>query len=153
MRYEYIEPFVLSTMKVLDNVMQTDITRGQASLVMEDRISGDIAIVVSVSGDSEGCIILNMPAETALAISNIMFGDTFNELTPEGMDAIAELGNMIAGNATSALNDLGFDFMVNPPLILKKEELKAKVSRIEAFQIPLSTEYGEILMNVALRTN
>jgi chemotaxis protein CheX len=140
-------------MKVLDDVMQSDITKGQVSLVMDDEISGDIAIIVRVKGDSEGYIILNMYADTALAISNIMFGDNFDKLTPIAMDSIAELANMIAGNATSALNDLGFDFTVYPPLIVKKEDLTKKVSRIEAFQIPLSTEYGEIIMNVALRTS
>ena len=153
MRYEYIEPFVASTMKVLDNVMQTDITQGEISLVMDDQISGDVAIIVRVKGDSEGHIILNMYADTALTLSNIMFGEHFDTLTPSGMDSIAELANMIAGNATSALNDLGFDFTVYPPIIVRKEDLKAKTHRIEAFQIPLFTEYGEIIMNVSLRTN
>ena len=69
------------------------------------------------------------------------------------MDSIAELANMIAGNATSALNDRGFDFTVYPPVIVRKEDLKNKAARIEAFQIPLFTEYGEIIMNVSLRTN
>jgi chemotaxis protein CheX len=140
-------------MKVLDDVMQTDITKGEVSLVMDDEISGDIAIIVRVKGDSEGHIILNMYADTALAISNIMFGDKFDKLTPIALDSIAELANMIAGNATSALNDLGFDFTVYSPLIVKKEDLTTKVARIEAFQIPLSSEYGEIIMNVALRTS
>jgi chemotaxis protein CheX len=140
-------------MKVLDDVMQTDITKGEVSLVMDDEISGDIAIIVRIKGDSEGHIILNMYADTALAISNIMFGDKFDKLTPIALDSIAELANMIAGNATSALNDLGFDFSVYPPLIVKKEDLTTKVARIEAFQIPLFTDYGEIVMNVALRTS
>lgn len=153
MRYEYIEPFVASTIKVLDNVMQTDITQGEISLVMDDEISGDVAIIVRVKGDSEGHIILNMFSDTALNISNIMFGDHFETLTPMGMDSIAELANMIAGNATSALNDQGFDFTIYPPIIVRKEDLKNKSARIEAFQIPLFTEYGEIIMNVSLRTN
>ena len=38
MRYEYIGPFVASTIKVLDNVIQTDITQGEISLVMPGRI-------------------------------------------------------------------------------------------------------------------
>lgn len=153
MRYEYIEPFVNTTMKVLDNVMQTDITKGAVSLVMDDEISGDISIIVRVKGDSEGRIILNMHTATALNISNIMFGSHSSALTSFGMDSIEELANMIAGNATSALNDLGFDFKVYPPLIIKKNDYRAKAVRIEAFQIPLFSEYGEITMNVALRTN
>ena len=84
MRYEYIEPFVASTIKVLDNVMQTDITQGKISLVTEDEISGDVAIIVKVKGDSEGHIILNMYADTALNISNIMFGEQYRDTDPDG---------------------------------------------------------------------
>lgn len=153
MRYEYIEPFVTSTIRVLDTVIQSDIAKGEISLVRGDEITEDIAIVVRLRGDSDGSIVLNMQTDTALRIGNIMFGDAFETMTPAVMDSIAELANMIAGNATSALNDLGFDFKVLPPLIIARNELKGKMHEIEAFQIPLFTECGEITMNVALRTN
>lgn len=153
MRYEYIEPFVLSTIKVLDSVIQCDITKGPHSLVKSADIADDIAIVVRLRGDSEGSIILNMPECTALKVCRAMFGDDFDTLTPVGMDSIAELANMIAGNAATVLNDMGYDLALSPPLIVTKDDLKCKTPEVEAFQIPLFTEFGEMTMNVALRTN
>ena len=153
MRYEYIEPFVRSTVKVLDSVIQCDITKGTAALVKGDEITDDIAIVVRLRGDSEGNIILNMPEDTALKVCNAMFGDVSGTLTSLGMDSIAELANMIAGNAASVLNDMGYDLTVSPPLIIRKDEIKGETLEVEAFRIPLFTEYGEMTMNVALRTN
>jgi chemotaxis protein CheX len=152
MRYEYIEPFVASTIKVLDYAIQTDITKGDVTLVSNAEVTGDIAIIVNLQGDSDGSIILNMQTDTALNISNAMFNDTADLLTPFGLDSIAELANMIAGNAASVLNDMGYDLKVLPPLVVKKKDRK-NTSRLEAFQIPLFTEYGEITMNVSLRTN
>ena len=153
MRYEYVEPFVNTTLRVLDRVIQCDITKGTASLVKSYTINEDVAIIVRLHGDSEGSIVLSMPANTALGLCNVMFGEDFEILTPTGMDAIGELANMIAGNTASVLCDMGFDFTVSPPLVVTRNYITDKILAMEAFQIPLFTEYGEIVMNVALRMN
>lgn len=153
MRYEYIEPFVSTTIRVLDRVIQCDVAKGIASLVTIDAITEDIAIIVRLRGDSDGSIILGMATDTALRICSAMFGEDFEICSPTGMDAIAELANMIAGNATSALNDMGFDFMVSPPLVVTKDYVIENQIEVEAFQLPLFTEFGEMIINVAVRTN
>lgn len=153
MRYEYIEPFMDSTIKVLDSVLQSDIAKGDISLVRGERINGDIAVVINLEGYSEGNIILNMDFDTAVRIFNIMNSADFETLTPLGMDTIAELANMIAGNAASTLNDMGFDFVLQPPMVIVKDDLKSQTQDAEIFQVPLFTECGEITMNVALRTS
>lgn len=153
MRYEYIDPIVDTTIKVLDRVIQCDISKGMASMVSSDKISEDIAIIVWLKGDSDGGIILGMPEDTAIGICSAMSGEDYVLLTPEGLDALTELANMIAGNTTSVLNDLGYDFKVSPPQVLTRDYLMKKSFDLEAFQLPLFTEYGEMMMNVALRTN
>ena len=153
MRYEYIEPFVNTTLRVLDRVIQCDVVKGVPSLVKYDTITEDVAIIVRLQGDSEGSIVLSMPAGTALGVCSVMFGEDFKILSPAGMDAIAELANMIAGNTTSVLNDMGFDFKVSPPLVVTKNFLMGKTLEVEGFQVPLFTEYGEIFINVSMRTN
>lgn len=153
MRHEYIEPFVNTALRVVDNVIHCDITMGAASLVKSDSINEDVAIIVKLQGDSDGSIILSMPADTALSVCKAMFLEDFEALSPAGMDAIAELANMIAGNTTSVLNDMGFDFKVSAPVVATKDCLTGKTLDLEAFQLPLFTEYGEMIINVALRTN
>ena len=154
MRYEYIEPFVVSTMKVLDSVISSDIAKGNISLVKGDEINGDVTIVISLGGDTEGNILLSMDMDTAVKLCSTMTGGAEScGLTPLGLDSISELANMIAGNATTVLNDMGYDFTLSPPIVIRKEEIKDKAIPDEAFQIPLFTEFGEITMNVILRTN
>lgn len=152
MRYEYIEPFVNTTMRVLDRVIQCDVTRGIASLAKNNTITEDVAIIVKLRGDSEGSIILSMPEDTALGVCSAMFGEDFEILSPAGMDAIAELANMIAGNTASMLNDMGFDFMVSTPLIVTRNYMTEKALEVETFRVPLFTEYGEMIIDVAMRT-
>jgi chemotaxis protein CheX len=153
MRYEYIEPLLISTMKVLDNVMQSEIRMGDVLLIRPEEINSDIAVIIKLEGDSTGGIIVNMGRETALNICNVMTGEKFKTLTPLALDAISELTNMIAGNATSAINDLGFDFKILPPSSLTKEEMITGAPWLEIFQVPLLTRCGEIKINIAMRTN
>jgi chemotaxis protein CheX len=153
MRYEYIEPFVFSTLKVLDCVLSIATVKGNHTLVQGGAPKGDLTIIIKIGGDSEGTIILNMDTETALKLCNWMNESDFESLTPLGMDVISELANMIAGNATSLLNDLGYSFKVSPPLILTQDSILETIPNWETFQIPLVTGCGEITMNIALRTN
>jgi chemotaxis protein CheX len=152
-RYEYIEPFVNSTVKIFDSVVQCDIAKGNISLVRVDEIGGDVSVVIRLKGDSDGSIILSMNAETAIRVCNVMNTGDFNSITPFGMDSISELANMIAGNAASELNDMGFDFEVSPPLIVNSTDVKSKIHQVEVFQIPLFTECGEVTINVAVRAS
>ena len=153
MRYEYIEPLVVSTKKVLHNVLDAEISGGDISLERADAVDGEISILIRVKGDSEGSIIVSLGRDTATQICAVMSGaDGITPATLE-MDTIAELSNMIAGNATSALNDLGYDFAVFPPTVVARTEILEKTSGVEIFRVPLGTPCGEISINVALKTN
>lgn len=152
MRYEYIEPFVNSTSMVLDSVIQSDIARGDVSVANGDALDGDIAILIRLAGDSDGNIILSMDADTALKVCSVMHSHEFTAMTPLGIDSISELANMIAGNASSVLNDMGYDFRISTPLVITRTGIK-EAAQVEALRIPLYTECGTITMTVSLRTN
>lgn len=153
MRYDYIEPFVDTTIRVLDRLIQCDVARGSVSLVRGGDIDGDISILIAVNGHAQGNIIVNMNASTALGICSEMNGEDFAHATPFVMDTISELANMISGHAATALYDRGFDFKVSPPLVVARDGILLKTSGMEIFQVPLFTEYGEITINVAMSTS
>jgi len=153
MQYQYILPFITTTLEVMDQVIQSDISKGRMQLINKKEIYGDVSVLIKISGVTEGDIVLNMDNDTALNVSNIMTGMKDDSLSSLGMDAIAELGNMIAGNATCAVHDQGFELEVSPPRVYSLKKLFQELSSLEVFQIPLFTECGEITMNVAIRTN
>lgn len=154
MRYDYIGPFLSTTLKVLDNVIQSDISRGDLSLVEEELTKDGVNIVIELEGDSDGRITLNMDEGTAAKISGAMGAEGGLPLSDIHLDAVSELANMIAGNATSALNDLGFNFNVAPPLVITgNAKAYKKLPGMEAFQVPIFTDCGEITVNFSVRTN
>lgn len=153
MRYEYIEPVVNSTMSVLDEVLQTDISKGNVSLIREGSGYGEFNIVVNLSGDTDGSIFLNMEMDTALNICAAMSGSECESLGPSGMDCLLELANMVAGNVTSMFNDMGLDYKVSMPKTVSRDDITTRLPNLEVFQVPLFTEFGEVTVNVTVSTN
>ncbi len=152
MRYEYIQPFVTSTKNVLQSVLGGTVTSGGTELVEGGAITADVMIIVHVAGDSEGSLILALNEPTALKVCSAMSGTACSSLSADALDMMAELANMITGNATSLLNDLGHDFTVFPPIVLAAANLREKVSGVEMVRIPVRSAQGEINVNIAMKT-
>lgn len=160
MRYEYIEPIVASAKKALEQVMNGEVSAGDIALLKGDDLDSEVMVLISVKGDSEGCIIISFASKTAKEICEVMNNGMCGALNSGvckdpslEMDTIAELSNMIAGSATSSLNDLGFGFDVFPPFLVARTELGRKLAGLEIFRVPLRTPCGELAINVALTTN
>lgn len=152
MRLEYIRPFVNTTLQVLGDTIPGASSRGAVTVVRRDQLGGEVHVVIDIGGDSEGDVVISMGAETALCICSHLLGARTDSLTPAALDALAELGNMIAGNSVGTLNDLGFDFTVSPPRVRVNKD-RAVYSDKEVLQIPLHSGCGEMNVNVMLGTD
>ncbi len=150
MRFDYINPLVTTTQEVLDCTLHQTVSRGEVVVLQGDSIYGDVVVSVRITGDSEGDLLLSMDDLTALRICSTLTGDRIDTLTPENLDALVELGNMIAGNAVSALNDLGFDFSILPPEVSVRTHAASSLFKREALRIPLMSDCGEVDVNVFL---
>jgi chemotaxis protein CheX len=151
MRLEYIEPFVVSTMRVMGSVMAAPVTRGEVLLAEDGPAWDDLIITVPLAGDSEGKVELCMNRATAASLVARLTGIPEAALTPYGLDSLSELANMIAGNAVSALNEEGFDFILAPPRAAPEAGGDIGTG-LEAVRIPLATILGDVTVRVTLKT-
>lgn len=153
MRYDYVDPFVRKVEGVLSSALSTEVRRGELALKAHGPVRSDVAIGVRIEDDSEGGITLSMNDDTARWICSVLSGEEYPLLTPQGMDVLSELANMIAGNAVSALNDEGFDFTVQPPRVLNAADSGVRHPPAEALSVPLLTGHGEVTVNIVLGTD
>ncbi len=149
MRYEYVNPFINTALRVLGSAVPGMARRGEVTALQGDQIRAEVSVAVRIAGDSEGDVIISMGTGTALGICSILLGSRIDSLTAPALDALTELGNMIAGNAVSELNDLGFDFTMNTPFVITGSGNPARSNR-EAVQIPLVSDCGEMNINILL---
>jgi CheY-specific phosphatase CheX len=66
-------------------------------------------------------------------------------------ETVCELANMVIGSAVTALNDQGFRFKIQPP-VLHMDPLGEKSSEDqEALVMCFDTDSGNVFMNIAMR--
>ena len=109
--------------------------------------------MVTLTGDIEGRIILDLEPQTAVRVASHYAGAPLPESDALVKETIFELANQVVGNAISALNDQGFHFRVHPPLLLTSAEGDRTSEDVEALMICFETPMGNVFMNVALRHN
>lgn len=155
MRVEYINPFVEAAYSVLNEVLNTEIRRGELYLKSTSMSVLGVAAIVGLAGDVEGRVLFDMSKDTAIRVSNAMLTpmgmeaiDGFNEM---GKATITELANMITGQAVTKLHNLGFTFDLTPPALFTGDNMEISDQRIEALIVPMECEFGKIEINVAVR--
>ena len=113
----------------------------------------DVAAMVGLfSAHFHGTLILAFPAGTYLPIMNRLTGGSFNELTPEVRDGVAELLNIILGQAKTNLNQKGFQIKQAIPTLLQGGVFSAAGSSVaRSVIIPFECDAGSFF--IELTTN
>jgi chemotaxis protein CheX len=145
-----VNPFVGSAFSVIETVTGDRPQRGQLSA--RDRVfrSQAVTIITGVTGGLQGQVLYGMTRQAACSIAGAMLGKSVQELDELGISALAELANMVSGNASTKLAEAGYLATITPPSVVQGEEIK--VLTVErALIIPVITQYGEIEINVALQ--
>src|SRR5690349_2800657 len=102
MKAEYINPFLKAFDNVVEQLIFIKSEVGNIFVKEGTKKSGHVVITIGVTGDLVGSIVLSMNEDTAKWLaSKMMFGMEVTELNDMAKSAIAELGNMIAGNSST----------------------------------------------------
>ncbi len=152
MKMELIHPFINAADAVLAQGLQSPTSIG--SLTMEEEIyrRKGVAALISLTGDVEGRVILDLDPETAVRVACKFAGVELPESDELVRETVCELANQVIGNAITALNDQGFHFRVHPPVLHTSDGTKSSEDT-EALVIAFETCSGTVFMNIALRHN
>jgi chemotaxis protein CheX len=113
-------------------------------------INADIAAIVGiVSTPFQGSLILAMDAKTYLKVMSRMLGQEFSRIDAEIRDGIAELLNMVLGQAKITLNERGFAIKQAIPTVVEGVSLKMTPSSGRpSVIVPYATDAGEFYIEL-----
>lgn len=151
MRMDLIQPFINSADAVLAQGLNSAVSIENLTMEEEAYRRKGIAAEVCLTGDIEGRIIFDVDQKTATSFASRLAGSDLPGTDNLVREAVCELANQIIGNAVTVLNDQGFHFRVHPPTLHTSERGSKTSEDTEALVLCLSTESGEVYMNVALR--
>jgi CheY-specific phosphatase CheX len=109
-----------------------------------------VAAIVTIKGDIEGRIILDLAPEVAMRMAARLAGAEVPESEQVVRETVCELANMVIGNSVTLLNDQGFRFKVFPPEVHTNPEGLASSLDTEAMVLCFETPCGEVYLNVAM---
>lgn len=152
MRFDFIAPFIDASITVLNDILAVSVTKGRTSLKEAMAPTACLSVSFGLTGDVEGTVLFDIPEKTAFEIAGAMNSAPFHSIEPMVLDTLAELMNMIVGRSVTLLNDKGFRFNLTPPTIFSGTNIKFHSPDIEALVVPVSTDHGDFLISVAMRT-
>lgn len=153
MKIEYINPFVEAAFSVMQQVLKEQPTRGELAVRQSTFTTQQCSIIVGVTGGVTGVALYGMSLATAEQVASRMLDQpvkTFNQLASS---AVAELTNMITGNAMSLLAESGYICDISPPTVIRGSNVRIGTIDAAMLVIPVETAIGSIEINVSLREN
>jgi len=147
-KLEIIQPFINAADAVLGHTLRCSTRVDNLSMDTHAYRKHGIAATVTLCGDVEGRIVLDLDPETARKMALSVCCENPDSMVDE---VVCELANQVIGNAVTVLNDSGYHFRVQPPQITSTEQTPMCSTDVEALVMKFETSSGPVFMNIALR--
>lgn len=153
MNAEHLNPIISAATYVLKAMCGLELTVGRPFLtqaVYENRV---FIVMIGITGELQGQVILAMTEEVACDIAkHMMMGMLVNELNDMAKSALGELMNMTMGNSVTAFFEKGIRLDITPPTMLVSNYLNMSVSDTKMICIPFSYDVDKrIELHIAIK--
>lgn len=142
---EQLNAFVTPSVEVLEKLAsisaEVGALRRQPSAIPVDTL----IILIGLEGDLEGTVVFQFSRPVLKKILTSLLGNLPPSLNdPICLDAMGEVANIIAGNATGRLEGLGLRTTITPPKVLTGTAGNHWTAEREGITIPLNSPLGEM---------
>ena len=112
---EHVNTFLMAATKVIAETCNLTPRVGKPYIRNSTFTSDSIVIMIGVTGEMQGQVMLAFKKEVALSIASKMMFMEVTQLDEISTSAICELGNMIMGNASTAFSVKNIGIDITPP--------------------------------------
>jgi chemotaxis protein CheX len=151
MKMELIQPFINSLDAVIAETMGCRAEIADVTMEEGNYLRTGVAALVSISGEIEGRVILDMDTAAAHQAAAEVSGGATQQSEEGARETVCELTNMVIGNAVTELNNIGFKFRVHPPEIYELNAGLFSSRDTEAVVLRFVTPKGALYLNIAVR--
>lgn len=138
---ELINPFLMAAKKVLQDMCFVEVAI-QKPVLKEARFASDSwVIIIGVTGEMRGQVLIAMSEGSACAIASKMCMTEITSIDSFASSALSELGNMVMGNAATVFSSNGVGIDITPPA-LSHGEVCFSASYAKTLCVPLAFADG-----------
>ncbi len=150
-RLELAGPFVEAAGRVLQQECGEAACRGELHRVRSPQTSRDVSALIAITGGVAGLVIYSMSYETARELASRMIGEPVAELDAMAQSAIAELANVITGQAGIGLERNGYPSDMSPPVLLLGKGSSIATLNLTRLVVPIVLSFGEVTIDIAVK--
>jgi len=146
MKIEYINPFIQASQSII--VQTTGFTTSIGKVYIKNRPykGNEVVVLIGLTGEIQGSTTISMNNILACKIAAAMMGVASIPVLDEiAKSAIAELGNMILGNAAGIFSKNKINIDITPPIVFTGENIELSISNSVIICIPLVFVDGKCL--------
>jgi chemotaxis protein CheX len=147
---KYINPFLYAVELVFGQLGICDIKKGGEKVKDEMYVDKDITAFIGIVGEIKGNVSYSFNSKTAMGIvSAMMMGMPVTNINEIERSALAELANMITGNAVGGLTDIK-DIDITPPSVIMGQDIFFVIGTVSTITVDIETSLGPIEVNFGL---
>lgn len=150
-RVELVAPFIEAAAHIIHQTCGETVSKGRIFRLRSPQTTNDVSALVAITGRVTGIVTYSMSMNTACELASRMIGEELKELDDMGQSAIAELANMITGQAGIKLEQSGFTSDMSPPVVLLGHGSSIVTFHLTRLVLPLVLSFGEFHIDVAIR--
>ncbi len=124
MEVKFVNPFVAAARMVFKTMLNIELALGAPGLKELKTTSGDVTGIMSMMGDKKGTLALSFREKGALFVFNSLMGEEASSISPEVVDAIGELTNIVSGQVRKEFEKNGVDLRASIPLVVVGKGVK-----------------------------
>lgn len=146
-----VAPIVEATARVLMQMCGQTVSKGVIHRIRSAQPSAEVSALIAVTGGIAGLVVYSMSYDTAIAIAEKMIGEPVKELDPLAQSAIAELANIITGQAGISLQRAGIMNDMSPPMLLVGRGVQFATFNLTRLVVPLILPSGEFNIDMGIK--
>jgi chemotaxis protein CheX len=151
MNVKILNPFVEAAYEVLQAETGFRMSRGELTLQSDPYRTDDVTVIISLIGKVEGNVFYSMDLGTARNLVSDIMGEPLEQFDMLAQSGIAELGNVITGQASIKLAQSGLESTISPPTLLLGKGATISTLDYARLVVPLKGECGTVVIHLALR--
>jgi chemotaxis protein CheX len=114
----YINPFVTAAQAVFKSMLGLEIERAKPVIREVRTASGDVTGIMGLVGDRKGTVTISFRTRGALFVFRTLIGEECDNVTPEVLDSIGEVTNIISGQARREFEKASINLKGSIPMVV-----------------------------------
>ncbi len=150
MEASLVNPFIEGALYILDTTASVKARPEPVFLKKNSRSLGDITGMLNMEGDVIGSIAVGFDKNCILGVVSAMFGEEMSEMNEEIDDAVGEISNMVAGQVTTKMAEIGKKVKIKLTRVISGENHTVEHSGTgsHVLAIPFKTTKGRFFLEV-----